>query len=100
NAVVLKLVQQAGDGGGVVINFTPPQGLLVLKAAEQNGLIDKVKWVWSTPGNDASVVKALGAPWNGKLGVNAELALVDSNGPDNVLYRRITAQYAPKVQLG
>jgi branched-chain amino acid transport system substrate-binding protein len=100
NAVALKLVQQAGDGGGVVINFTPPQGLLVLKAAEQNGLIDKVKWAWSTPGNDASVVKALGAPWNGKLGVNAELALVDSNGPDNSLYRKITAQYAPKVQLG
>jgi branched-chain amino acid transport system substrate-binding protein len=100
NAIALKLAQAAGDGGGVVINFTPPEGLKILQAAEQNGLIDKVKWAWSTPGNDASVVQALGPAWNGKLGVNAELNLVDSTGPDNVLYQRLTKQYAPSIPLG
>jgi branched-chain amino acid transport system substrate-binding protein len=100
NAIALKLVQAAGDGGGVVINFTPPEGLKILQAAEQNGLIDKVKWAWSTPGNDASVVQALGPAWNGKLGVNAELNLVDSTGPDNTLYQKITKQYAPSIPLG
>jgi branched-chain amino acid transport system substrate-binding protein len=94
NAIALKLVQLAGDGGGVVINYTPPEGLKILQAAEQQGLIDRVKWAWSTPGNDASVVQALGTAWNGKLGVNAELALVDSTGPDNTLYRTISHQYA------
>ena len=57
----------------MVINFTPPEGLKILQAAEQQGLIDSVKWAWSTPGNDASVAQALGSAWNGKLGINAEL---------------------------
>ncbi len=100
NAIALKLVQLAGDGGGVVINYTPPEGLKILQAAEQQGLINRVKWAWSTPGNDASVVQALGTAWNGKLGVNAELALVDSTGPDNELYQKITKQYAPSIPLG
>jgi branched-chain amino acid transport system substrate-binding protein len=100
SGIALKLVQAAGDGGGVVINFTPPEGLKILQAAEQQGLIDKVKWAWSTPGNDASVVQALGPSWNGKLGVNAELNLIDSTGPDNLLYQKITKQYAPSIPLG
>jgi branched-chain amino acid transport system substrate-binding protein len=100
SGIALKLAQAAGDGGGVVINYTPPEGLKILQAAEQQGLIDKVKWAWSTPGNDASVVQALGPAWNGKLGVNAELNLVDSTGPDNVLYQKITKQYAPSIPLG
>jgi len=98
--IAVKLTQAAGDGGGVVLNFTPPEGLKVLQAAEQQGLVDKVKWAWSTPGNDASVVQALGPAWNGKLGVNAELNLVDSTGPDNELYQRITKLYAPTIPLG
>ena len=100
SGIAVKLVQAAGDGGGVVINFTPPEGLKILQAAEQQGLVDKVKWAWSTPGNDASVVQALGPVWNGKLGVNAELNLVDSTGPDNALYQKITKQYAPTIPLG
>jgi len=98
--IAVKLVQAAGDGGGVVINFTPPEGLKILQAVEQQGLVDRVKWAWSTPGNDASVVQALGPAWNGKLGVNAELNLVDSTGPDNELYQRITKLYAPTIPLG
>jgi branched-chain amino acid transport system substrate-binding protein len=100
SGIAVKLTQAAGPGGGVVLNFTPPEGLKILQAAEQQGLIDSVKWAWSTPGNDASVVQALGTAWNGKLGVNAELNLVDSTGPDNTLYRNITKQYAPTIPLG
>ncbi|HYW23382.1 MAG TPA: ABC transporter substrate-binding protein [Terriglobales bacterium] len=100
SGIAVQLTQAAGDGGGVVLNFTPPEGLKILQAAEQQGLVDKVKWAWSTPGNDASVVQALGPAWNGKLGVNAELNLVDSTGPDNELYQKITKQYAPTIPLG
>jgi branched-chain amino acid transport system substrate-binding protein len=99
-AIAQKLVQAAGDGGGVVLSFTPPEGLKILQAAEQLGLVNKVKWSWNTPGNDASVVQALGPAWNGKLGVNAELNLVDSTGPDNTLYQEVTKQYAPMIPLG
>src|SRR5437867_1276065 len=61
SAIALRDVQEAGPNGGVTLNFTPPEGLKILQAAEQQGLIDKVKgWSWSTPGNDASVAQALG----------------------------------------
>ena len=100
SAIALKVAQAAGDGGGVVINFTPPEGLKVLQAAEQQGLIDSVMWAWSTPGNDASVAQALSPAWNGKVGINAELNLVDSIGPKNTLYQSVTKQYAPSIPLG
>jgi branched-chain amino acid transport system substrate-binding protein len=100
SGIALKAVQAAGDGGGVVIDFTPPEGLKILQAAQQQGLIDKVKWGWSTPGNDVSVAKALGSAWDGKIGVNAELALTDSTGTDNMLYQQVTKQYAPTIALG
>lgn len=101
NAVALRDSQEAGQDGAVVLNFTPPEGLKILQAAEQQGLTNKVKtWGWSTPGNDASVAQALDSTWNGKLGVNAELNLVDAKGPDSNLYRKIQKQYAPSIPLG
>jgi branched-chain amino acid transport system substrate-binding protein len=100
SAIALKVAQAAGDGGGVVINFTPPEGLKILQAAEQQGLIDTVMWAWSTPGNDASVAQALGPAWNGKVGINAELNLVDATTPKSALYQQVTKQYAPSIPLG
>jgi branched-chain amino acid transport system substrate-binding protein len=100
SAIALRAAQAAGDGGGVVINFTPPEGLKILQAAEQQGLIDAVMWAWSTPGNDVSVAQALGPAWNGKVGVNAELNLVNSTGPKNTLYQQVTKQYASSIPLG
>ena len=100
NSVALKLVQAAGSDGAVVLNFTPPEALKILQAAQQQGLQDRVKWACSTPCNTDFLANALGAQWNGKLGVNAELALVDSTEPDNTLYQQITKQYAPSIPLG
>ena len=99
-ALALKLVQAAGDGGGVVLDFIPPEALKVLQGAEQQGLIDKVKWACATPCNDASIAEALGPAWNDKLGINAELNLVDSKGPDNQLYLQVQKKYAPKSAIG
>jgi branched-chain amino acid transport system substrate-binding protein len=48
NSVALKAVQAAGDNGGVVLNFTPPEALKILQAAERQGLANKVKWGCST----------------------------------------------------
>ncbi len=59
-SVALDLVNRAGEGGGVLLNYTPPEGLKILKAAEEQGLIDKVYWGSSTPLNDTSVAVALG----------------------------------------
>jgi branched-chain amino acid transport system substrate-binding protein len=100
NSVALKLVQAAGNDGGVVLNFTPPEALKILQAAQQQGLQNRVKWACSTPCNTDFLADALGSQWNDKLGVNAELNLVTANGPDSQLYRGVREKYAPKIPLG
>ena len=99
-ALALKLTQLAGDGGGVVLTYTAPEALKILQGAEQQGLIDKVKWACATPCNDASISAALGPAWNDKLGINAELNLVDTTGPDTLNWRAVLKKYAPNVQVG
>jgi branched-chain amino acid transport system substrate-binding protein len=94
------IVSQAGDGGGVVLDFTPPEGVKILQAAAQQGLIDKVMWGSSTPLNDTSVPDAIGKDWEDKIFINAELALLDSNGPDMQLYRAVNEKYSPDNPLG
>ena len=96
----LKLVNAAGEGGGVVLTFTAPEALKILQGAEQQGLIDKVKWACATPCNDASISEALGPAWNDKLGINAELNLVDTDGPDTLNYRAVAKKYAPDAVIG
>jgi len=98
-SLALKLAQEAGDGGGVVLTHVPPDALAILKGAEQQGLIHKVIWACATPCNDNSVAKALGSAWNDALGTNAEFNLIDSTGPDNQLYLKITQQYTPKEPI-
>jgi branched-chain amino acid transport system substrate-binding protein len=100
NSIALKLVQAAGDGGGVVLNFTPPEALKILQAAQQQGLQDRVKWACSTPCNTDFVAQALGSQWDGKLGVNAELNLPSASGPDSKLYRDVLAKYGKSVTGG
>jgi branched-chain amino acid transport system substrate-binding protein len=100
NSIALKLVQAAGNGGGVVLNFTPPEALKILQAAQRLGLQDRVKWACSTPCNTDFLSDALGSQWDGKLGVNAELNLTSANGPDSQLYRDVLKKYAPKIPLG
>jgi branched-chain amino acid transport system substrate-binding protein len=100
NSVALKAVQAAGDGGGVLLNFTPPEALKILQAASQQGLQDRVKWACSTPCNTDFLADALGPQWNDKLGVNAELNLTTATDPDSNLYREVLKKYAPKIPLG
>jgi branched-chain amino acid transport system substrate-binding protein len=100
NSVALKAVQAAGQNGGVVLNFTPPEALKILQAAQQLGLQDRVKWACSTPCNTDFLANALGSQWNGKLGVNAELNLTTAAGPDSELYRAVQKRYAPSIPLG
>jgi branched-chain amino acid transport system substrate-binding protein len=100
NSLAIKLVQAAGDGGGVVLNFTPPEALKVLQAAQRQGLQDRVKWGCSTPCNTDFLAQALGSAWNGKLFVNAEARLADHDGPDMGLYRDVMKQYGNGVPVG
>jgi branched-chain amino acid transport system substrate-binding protein len=101
NSVALKEVQAAGSDGAVVLNFTPPEALKILQAAQKQGLASRVKaWACSTPCNTDFLAKALGSQWDGKLGVNAELNLTSASGPDSTLYRQVLAKYGKSVTGG
>jgi branched-chain amino acid transport system substrate-binding protein len=99
-SAILDAVNKAGEGGAVVLNYTPPEGLALLKAAEEQGLIDKVIWGSSTPLNDNSVAAALGAAWKGKLNVNAELSMLDDPRPEMELFRKVSKEYNPDAPMG
>jgi branched-chain amino acid transport system substrate-binding protein len=102
NSVALDLVNKAGSNGWVVLNFTPPEALVILQAAQKLGLEDRVKgWGCSTPCNTDFLAKALGPKWNKKLFVNAELTSPDDhNGPEMQLYKAILAKYGSSVAGG
>jgi branched-chain amino acid transport system substrate-binding protein len=92
-----RLVQEAGDGGGVVLDYTGPNAVPLLQAIEQQGLVDSVIWASSTPPNDPSVAEALGPAWNDKFLINAEFNVLDSGQPDQDHMNEIREQYAPDI---
>ena len=102
NSVAIKEVNDAGPNGAVILNFTPPEALVILQAAQKLGLEDRVKlWGCSTPCNTDFLAKALGPKWNNKLFVNAELTPPDStNTPAMQLYKAILAKYGKAVSGG
>jgi branched-chain amino acid transport system substrate-binding protein len=102
DSVAIKEVQDAGAGGAVVLNFTPPEALVILQAAQKLGLENRVKlWGCSTPCNTDFLAQQLGPKWNGKLFVNAELTPPDTTSTAAMqLYKAILQQYGSKVSGG
>jgi branched-chain amino acid transport system substrate-binding protein len=92
-----RLVAEAGDGGGVVLDFTGPTVLPLLQAIEQQGLVDTVIWASSTPPNDPSLAAELSEAWNGKFLINAEFNVLDSGQPDQDHMNEVREQYARDV---
>ena len=102
NSVAIDLVSTAGKDGAVVLNFTPPDALSILSAAQKLNIEGNVKlWACSTPCNTDFLAKSLGPKWNGKIFVNAELTPPDgTNTPTMNLYKAILAQYGSNVTGG
>jgi branched-chain amino acid transport system substrate-binding protein len=102
DAVALKEVDDAGPNGAIVLNFTPPEALLILQAAQKLNLEDRVKaWACSTPCDTDYLSTTLGPKWNGKFFVNAELTPPDpTHTPTMSLYEAILKQYGSDVSGG
>ncbi len=101
NSVAIKEVDDAGRNGAVILNFTPPEALVILQAAQKLGLENRVKlWGCSTPCNTDFLATALGPKWNHKLFVNAELTPAFVNSPSMSLYKAILKQYGKAVSGG
>ncbi len=102
DSVAIKEVDDAGPNGAVILNFTPPDALVILQAAQKLGLEDHVKlWGCSTPCNTDFLAQSLGAKWNNKLFVNAELVPPDDTNTTTMnLYKAILKQYGSAVSGG
>ncbi len=102
DSVAISLVSAAGKDGAVVLNFTPPDALVILQAAQKLNIEGNVKfWGCSTPCNTDFLAQTLGPKWNGKFFVNAELTPPDpTNSTTMNLYKAILAQYGKAVSGG
>jgi branched-chain amino acid transport system substrate-binding protein len=102
DSVAERLVQEAGPTGAIVLNFTPPEALIILQAAQKLGIAGNVKaWACSTPCDTDFLSSSLGSVWNNKLFVNAELTPPDpTNTPTMNLYKAILKQYGKDVSGG
>src|SRR5436190_10131565 len=94
---LIQMYQFAGDGGGILIDFTPDTAPAFMKAAIAQGIVDKVKWGSSTP--IANTFMAGQFPqFDGHLWINQEFSNVDpSVGPDSALMFDVLKKYAPKI---
>ena len=102
DSVAISLVSAAGKNGAVVLNFTPPDALVILQAAQKLNIEGNVKfWGCSTPCNTDFLAQSLGPKWDGKFFVNAELTPPDpTNSPTMNLYKAIYEQYGKKTVTG
>jgi branched-chain amino acid transport system substrate-binding protein len=102
DAVAQKEVDDAGPNGAVVLNFTPPEALLILQAAQKLNIEGNVKaWACSTPCDTDYLSSTLGPKWNDKFFVNAELTPPDpTHTPTMNLYKAILKQYGSDVSGG
>ncbi len=73
---LIQMYQFAGDGGGILIDFTPDTAPAFMKAAIAQGIVNKVKWGSSTP--IANTFMAAQFPqFDGHLWINQEFSNVD-----------------------
>ena len=92
------MYQFVGDGGGILIDFTPDTAPAFMKAAEAQGIVDKVKWGSSTPIANTFMSGQFSPTFDGHLWIDNEFANVDPKvGPDSALMFAILQKYAPKI---
>jgi branched-chain amino acid transport system substrate-binding protein len=94
NSALLEAVSSGADT--ILLNLPAGLALAVLKAAQEQDLGDKFKWISPTPMYDQSIPKAVGDYWNGKIFVNAELAPLEVNGPDAQNWTAVLEAYGKK----
>jgi len=97
NSQLTSMVQAAGDGGAIILDFTPDTAPAFLQAAIQQGVVDKVMWGSSTPIANTVMAQQFGQ-FDNKIFINQEFANIDpSVGPDSALMFQIIKKYVPKV---
>jgi branched-chain amino acid transport system substrate-binding protein len=95
---LLQMYQFVGDGGGILLDFTPDTAPAFMKAAEAQGIVEKVKWGSSTPIANTFMSGQFSPKWDGHLWIDNEFSNVDpSVGPDSALMFAVLKKYAPSI---
>jgi branched-chain amino acid transport system substrate-binding protein len=95
---LLQMYQFAGDGGGILLDFTPDTAPAFMKAAEAQGIVAKVLWGSSTPIANTLMSSQFSPEFDGHLWIDNEFSNVDPKvGPDSALMFKVLAKYAPKI---
>jgi branched-chain amino acid transport system substrate-binding protein len=95
---LIQMYQFAGDGGGILIDFTPDTAPAFMKAAEAQGIVGKVLWGSSTPIANTFMSSQFSPDFDGHLWIDNEFSNVDpSVGPDSALMFQVLKKYAPSI---
>jgi branched-chain amino acid transport system substrate-binding protein len=95
---LIQMYQFAGDGGGILLDFTPDTAPAFMKAAQAQGIVDKVKWGSSTPIANTFMSGQFSPAFDGHLWIDNEFSNVDPTvGPDSALMFQVLKKYAPKI---
>ncbi|MGZ4316518.1 MAG: ABC transporter substrate-binding protein, partial [Gaiellaceae bacterium] len=95
---LIQMYQFAGDGGGILIDFTPDTAPAFMKAAEAQGIVDKVLWGSSTPIANTFMSSQFSPDFDGHLWIDNEFSNVDPTvGPDSALMFQVLKKYAPSI---
>src|SRR6185503_20985731 len=95
---LIQMYQFVGDGRGILLDFTPDTAPAFMKAAEAQGIVEKVKWGSSTPIANTFMSGQFSPKWDGHLWINQEFSNLDpSVGPDTRLMIAILKKYAPSI---
>lgn len=92
NSGLLEAIASGADS--ILVNLPAGLAIAFLSVAEEQDLAEAFSWTSSTPLYDASVPEALGAYWDGKMFVNAELTRLDGEGADNQNWQKVMDAYA------
>jgi branched-chain amino acid transport system substrate-binding protein len=95
---LIQMYQFVGNGGGILIDFTPDTAPAFMKAAEAQGIVDKVLWGSSTPIANTFMSGQFSPEFDGHLWIDNEFSNVDpSVGPDSALMFQVLKRYAPSI---
>jgi len=95
---LIQMYQFAGNGGGILIDFTPDTAPAFMKAAQAQGIVSKVMWGSSTPIANTFMASQFSPAFDGHLWIDNEFSNVDpSVGPDSALMFKVLTKYAPKI---
>jgi branched-chain amino acid transport system substrate-binding protein len=90
---LLQMYQFAGEGNGIILDFTPDTAPAFMKAAISMGIVNKIKWGSSTPIANTFMAEQF-KEFDGHLWINQEFSNLDpSVGPDTRLMLQVLKKY-------